>query len=839
MDSRPHPQHFVRFSNDEASLSAEVGAYLSHAREGGTAIIIGTPERLLTVRALLDQMGDFPAGRLIALDAAATLRRFMVGDRPDPALFDAVVGDVVRAAKQQSGNVRAYGEMVSLLCAQGLYDAAIELEQLWNDLAGTVEFSLFCAYAWDLFPTVELEDAFGRVCRQHAHACSDHQPEKVDTASPAMRVLELERKALALDAEVARRKRAEQTAASSASDMADLLDNAAEGIHRVGGDGNILWANKAELDMLGYSADEYVGKHIALFHVDAPVIDRILDRLARGLTLHDEPARLRRKDGTIKHVVISSNGRFEEGLLRYTRCFTRDASERYERDTALKQRDQMLLQAPVAAALLVGPEFRHHLVNRRYMDLMGARALQDLTYAEAFPELVGATFHQLLRRVHASGEAFSTEEIRLTDGAPEGDERSFKISLEPVLDADGAIDGIIAVVVDISEHVRSRLVLKKAHDERARLVDELTATNRNKDEFLAMLGHELRNPLAPIVMALELMARRGDAAFAKERGLIQRQVGHLVRLVDDLLDVARVTQDKISLQPEHVGIDSIVDKAVELASAEIGARRHRLAIDAEPGLLLKADPVRLSQALANLLTNAAKYTPDGGDIRLSARRGDGQIRLVVADNGRGMDAAEQEHVFDLFYQGRRGIDRADGGLGIGLSLVKRLVHLHGGSVAAFSAGAGLGSEFTMVLPAVEGAARQAAAPAPESAARPLKILIVDDNIDAVETMGALLALRGHAVEICFSPEQALAKVPHFNPEVAILDIGLPGMSGHVLAGRIRTLPGGAACRLIAQTGYGQPSDIARSTAAGFETHLVKPVDPGRLLAIIEQTGVAA
>ncbi len=831
----------MRFSDDEAALSAEVGAYLAQARDGGTAIIIGTPERLQAVLALLDGTGPFPEGRLIALDAAATLRRFMVDDRPDPSLFDAVVGDLVRAAAQQSGQVLAYGEMVALLCAQGLYNAAIELEKLWNELARTIEFSLFCAYSWNLFPTVELADAFDQVCREHSHACSDQHPHKVDTSSASLRLLELERKALALDVEVERRKRAELTAAARANDMADFLDNAAEGIHRVGRDGSILWANKAELDMLGYRWEEYVGQHIALFHVDAPVIDRILDRLLRGLTLHDEPARLRCKDGTIKHVVISSNGCFEEGHLRYTRCFTRDASERHERDMALKQRDQMLLQAPVAAALLAGPGFRHVLANRRYLALMGRDDLQDMGYALAFPEFIGGTLHQLLQQVYASGEAFATEEICLREGARAAGERYFKLSLEPLLDADHKVDSIIAVVVDITEHVRSREVLRKAHDEREKLVEELTATNRNKDEFLAMLGHELRNPLAPIVMALELMERRGDTATGKERSLIRRQVEHLVRLVDDLLDVARVTQDKIVLKPEHIDVNRIIEKAVELASADIRTRAHRLTIQAEPDLMLNADPVRLAQTLANLLTNAARYTPDGGDIRLSARRDDGRIRIGVTDNGRGMSAAEQQHVFDLFYQGPRGIDRADGGLGIGLSLVRRLVQLHGGTVEAFSAGTGLGSQFTIHLPASSGAVRlptPGARGAGPSAARSLKILVVDDNIDAVETMGALLAVHGHAVEICCSPEQALSKVASFRPDVAILDIGLPEMSGHVLAEKIQAILGHDACRLIAQTGYGQPADIARSNEAGFEVHLIKPIDPARLLAILEQPALA-
>ena len=309
-----------------------------------------------------------------------------------------------------------------------------------------------------------------------------------------------------------------------------------------------------------------------------------------------------------------------------------------------------------------------------------------------------------------------------------------------------------------------------------------------------------------------------------------------MRLVDDLLDVARVTQDKIVLKPEHIDVGRIIEKAVELASADIRARGHRLTVDAEPGLVLKADPVRLAQTLANLLTNAARYTPNGGEIRLGARRHDGRIRMAVADNGRGMTAVEQQHVFDLFYQGKRGIDRADGGLGIGLSLVRRLVQLHGGTVAAFSAGTGLGSEFTLDLPASDTIARPAQRHAHQAAAttdRPLNILVVDDNIDAAETIGALLTARGHVVEICHSPEQALSRIDNFRPDVAILDIGLPGMSGHVLAQKLQTILGHNTCRLIAQTGYGQPSDIARSNEAGFDVHLIKPVDPARLLSIIE------
>ena len=625
---------------------------------------------------------------------------------------------------------------------------------------------------------------------------------------------------------------------ASPAELADFVENAVEGLHRVGPDGTILWANRAELQMLGYEWDEYVGRHIAEFHVDPATIDYILSTLLSGGALYDQPARLRCKDGSIKRVLIHSNGHFDDGQLRYTRCFTRDATERHERDVALAQRDAMLLNAPVAAALLMGRELRFHLVNNRYCELFDRADLVGLTFGEAFPNLHGGSVAIEIARVFATGARFEAEELALRrlDAGGQPCERYFKFSLEPLTGADGRAEGVIAVAVEVTEHVRSRQAIERAHREREQLLVELSAASQAKDEFLAMLGHELRNPLSPIVTALQLMRMRGDGAHGREGEIIQRQVDHLVRLVDDLLDVSRVTRGKIELKFERVALAQVTNKAVEMASLLVEQRRHQLQVEVEPGLEWEGDPVRLAQVVSNLLTNAARYTEPGGRLWLRVRRdGPDVVEISVRDTGIGLAPEVRDQVFELFYQGKRSIDRSEGGLGIGLALVKNIVELHGGSVQARSEGRGLGSEFVVRLPLRSASAMQAPAEqiaVTQPASTPQRVLLVDDNADGADTLGRLLRAHGHAVEVYHDPVSALAAIDRFQPTVALLDIGLPVLDGYQLAARIRALPGGQACRLVALSGYGLAADHARSEVAGFERHLVKPVNPDEAARVV-------
>ncbi len=371
---------------------------------------------------------------------------------------------------------------------------------------------------------------------------------------------------------------------------------------------------------------------------------------------------------------------------------------------------------------------------------------------------------------------------------------------------------------------------------------EAEVANRSKDEFLAMLGHELRNPLAPIVTALQLMQLRGDETLYKERTIIERQVRHLVRLVDDLLDVSRITRGKVELKRERIEISGIVAKAIEMASPLIEQRRHSLKVDVpRGGLAVEVDAVRMAQVVANLLNNAAKYTEPHGTITLQAAKDgtEGQsVVLRVRDTGIGLSPEMLPRVFDLFVQERQAIDRAQGGLGLGLAIVRTLVELHGGTVEARSEGYGKGSEFTVRLIAARAGDQPAPAGAPwadrEVAARPgaLRVLVVDDNLDAAELLVESVRMMGHIPRMAHDGPAGLRIGAEFLPDVALLDIGLPVMDGYELARHLRALPGLESVRLIAVTGYSQEADRRQSAAAGFEGHLVKPIQLEQLQAVL-------
>jgi two-component system CheB/CheR fusion protein len=383
--------------------------------------------------------------------------------------------------------------------------------------------------------------------------------------------------------------------------------------------------------------------------------------------------------------------------------------------------------------------------------------------------------------------------------------------------------------------------------ERKRVEQALQTANRRKDEFLAMLGHELRNPLAPIRNILEVVRRRGRERRGEVRKaweIVERQVQQLTRLVEDLLDVSRIGQGKITLKRQAVDLAAVVTAAVEGCRPLLDNRKHRLevALPGEP-LRVQGDATRLTQVMQNLLNNAAKYTDPGGRIELTARREDDAAVLRVKDNGVGIAAELLPRVFDLYTQADQTLDRAHGGLGVGLTLVRKLIELHGGTVSAASAGPGQGSEFAVRLPLLEG---ERAAPKPAAGAAPgakkgpqRRILVVDDNRDAAASLAMLLGLLGNETRLAHDGPGALEAAHLFKPEVVFLDIGLPGMDGYEVARRLRERPELAGTVLAALTGWGQEEDRRRAQEAGFDHHLTKPADPAALQQLLAALKPAA
>jgi signal transduction histidine kinase len=377
--------------------------------------------------------------------------------------------------------------------------------------------------------------------------------------------------------------------------------------------------------------------------------------------------------------------------------------------------------------------------------------------------------------------------------------------------------------------------------QRARQAEErLQEASRRKDEFLAMLSHELRNPLAPIRNAAEVMRRIApdDAGIAWAREVVERQVTHLAQLVDDLLDVSRITQGKISLKKEPVELGKVIQHSIDTTCALLEAKRHHLGVSLPHApIWVHGDFARLSQVVGNILNNAAKYTAEGGRIELSAAADRGEAVISVRDNGIGIDGALLPHVFELFTQGERSLDRSQGGLGVGLTVVERLVALHNGRVEVRSDGLGKGSLFRVTLPCIsevpqseettQSSSAVLAGPAPGK-----RVLVVDDNIDAAESIAVYLRLEGHDVRTVGDGPQAVAIAQVFAPHVAVIDIGLPGMNGYELARRLRLKGPEGPALVIALTGYGQKEDRARSDEAGFDHHFVKPADPRLIQAAI-------
>jgi PAS domain S-box-containing protein len=529
--------------------------------------------------------------------------------------------------------------------------------------------------------------------------------------------------------------------------------------------------------------------------------------------------------------------RDEDGTIAGVYCACTETTGQVQAEKYREEENQRLMtlfeQAPSFIAVLMGPEHRFELSNKAYQQLVGHRQIVGKCVREALPEVNGQGFVKLLDQVYATGEPFvGTAMPIMLQRTPDGplERRFVDFVYQPIRDASDAITGIFAEGSDVTERKLAE--------------DELRTANRQKDQFLAMLAHELRNPLAPIATAAQLLKlkRLDEKGIQNVSEIIARQAEHMTGLVNDLLDVSRVTRGVVLLEKEALDLNVVLANAVEQVRPLIEARRHRLNVHLTgESSDVTGDRIRLVQVFSNLLNNAAKYTQPGGDLDLTVRRAGREVEVSVRDNGCGIPAEVLPYVFDLFTQAERTPDRSQGGLGIGLALVKSLVALHGGSVEARSGGNDQGSEFLIRLPAMAAgqpgsAGLPAGAGKAGAAARSLRILIVDDNADAALTLAMLLEVAGHQVKVEHDSLLALARAEQDPPQVCLLDIGLPGMDGYKLAARLRSLPGMHGALIVALSGYGKDEDVEQSKSAGFDYHLVKPAEMARLTDILASAG---
>jgi PAS domain S-box-containing protein len=782
---------------------------------------------------------------------------------------------------------------------------------------------------------------------------------------------------------VLQRRQTDARIRHSEQELADFFDNATVGLHWAGPDGTILRANRAELAMFGYSADEYIGHRIAEFHVDGDTIESILSRLGAGETVRACEARMRCRDGSIKHVLIDSSVLWDDGRFVHTRCFTRDISEEKQAEET-----RLRLAAIVESSedAIIGKDLQGTIISWN----RGAESLYGYTAEEIVGRPVSVLippdhqddFPHIMERLRRGERIEQYETVRI---CKDGRRLDVALSVSPIRTADGKIQGASKIARDITPRKRAEAavrrqterlrllweaaavlltaddpdaMLRKVHAmigphlgvdayvnymvdetgaalrlsscegvspdaaravarlefgegvagtvaaerrpvvathiqqsddaksgplkaagfracvcrplvvgdrllgtltlasrtkdgfdddevafieticqyvtvacERLRLLNELKDAGLRKDEFLAMLAHELRNPLAPIRSAVKVLHLKGSAVpeARRSRAIIERQVQHLTRLVDDLLDISRITRNTLVLQKSRIELTEVISGAVDSSRPLIEQCGHQLSVTlpSRP-VYVDGDAVRLSQVFQNLLNNAAKYTDRGGRICLTVDLPPDTVVVRVRDTGVGVPREMLPRLFEMFYQADRSLERAQSGLGVGLALVRRLVEAHGGRVEARSDGIGKGSEFSVHLPVMMEPADALLPPKAggQESASGLRILVADDNRDSADLFAMFLQLMGNDVRTAYDGVAAVEEAERFRPDAVLLDIGMPRLNGEDACRRMRATAWGEKAVLIAVTGWDHEENRRRILDAGFDAHLVKPVDPG-------------
>jgi PAS domain S-box-containing protein len=622
------------------------------------------------------------------------------------------------------------------------------------------------------------------------------------------------------------------------------FDQAAVGIAHVGTDGRWLRVNRKLCDIVGYRPDELLTLTFQdITHPDDLAADlaQVRRLLAGEITTYSMEKRYFRKDRSLVWINLTvSLVRTPEGQPKYFISVVEEITEKKRvqddlaRLTAASERRRRLYEAALSNTpdLVYVFDLGHRFTyaNEGLLRMWG----------KAWDEAIGKNCLELgYEAWHAALHDREIEQVIATRQPVKGEvpftgtfgRRIYEYILVPVVGENGEVEAVAGTTRDVTE--------RKALEGRLRdQAEQLREADRRKDEFLATLAHELRNPLAPLRNGLELLqdARVDPESVQRVRAVMERQVVHMARIVDDLLDVSRITRGKVELRPERVDLARLVRHATEDHHASFGAAGVTMEVDVpEPPVWAEGDPTRLTQVTSNLLDNAGKFTPRGGtvSVRLSADPGSGQAVLTVRDTGAGIEPDMLPRLFEAFVQADRSLDRSRGGLGLGLALVRGLVELHGGEVHAASGGPGRGSEFVVRLPMQpEPAAITGMPEAPARDSRKLRILLVEDNRDAADSLKLLLEIYGHEVALAYTGPAGVQAAKACKPDVILCDIGLPGLDGYGVARQLRADPATAGARMIAVTGYGAEEDRRRSQEAGFDLHMVKPVDPLALREVV-------
>ena len=611
-----------------------------------------------------------------------------------------------------------------------------------------------------------------------------------------------------------------------------ILDNAPVFIYLVDGSGRFLSVNRGWLEQIGIDSSSVIGR--ALGEVFPPAVAAQFAQNNACVLRADGPLEFEETQAGRTYLSVKVPVRDAAGRAFAVCGMSVDITDRKRSEAALRESEDRFRSFTDSLPLIVwvhDADGAQEFVNRTFCEFFGvsreemrAGRWQMLMHPEDGEAYSAAFFEAVRDRRPFHGEV----RVRRHDG----EWRWIESWGRPRFSPSGEFLGFVGTSADITERKRAE---RKVRESEAALRE----ADRKKDEFLAVLAHELRNPLAPIRNAVHIMRApgMGQAELAEARDIIDRQVKQLVRLVDDLLDISRITVGRMALQQAVLDLRAVADDALLMSGPLLDEAEHDVTVHLPPQpVWVRGDGVRLAQVISNLLNNAARYTPPGGSVSLRVTEEGADALVLVEDTGVGLSPGVLERIFEPFVQAEGGASRAAGGLGIGLALSRSLTQLHGGTIKATSPGPGHGSCFVVRLPSAQQERPRAVAPkaAPAASGRPSRLLIVDDNQDSARSQAKMLRLLGHEVEAAFEGGEALRQVAAFRPDVVLLDLGLPGIDGYEVARRIRAMPEGGEVLLVAQTGWGQDEDRRRTAAAGFDAHLVKPVELDSLLRLLDE-----
>jgi PAS domain S-box-containing protein len=686
-DGHAH-NHFVQFYETDDFLAESVAAFFAVGLNSGEGcIVIATPAHQKAITQKLAAQGIDVArieasGDFVVLDATETLSEFMVDDCPEPAKFESVIGRIIEQSAKNRSGVRAFGEMVALLWADRNRDAAIRLEELWNALGRKYPFSLLCGYPADGFSDAADAEGFAKICQAHSHV----EPIQSFATAPDQRdqmrlIAELQQKALSLEREIARRSKAEEALRRREAELTEFVENASVGLHWVGPDGIIQWANKADFEPLGYTADEYIGHHIAKFHADQPVIEDILARLTRGERMRNYEARLKCKDNSIRTVLIDSCVLWRDGKFVHTQCFTRDITEQKQAQEGaarlaaiVEYSDDAIFSTDVDGIITSWNRGAERLYGYLPDEIIG-RSLTVLV-----PEGRAIEEPGMIQRIRNGEfiENFETER-RCKDGSL----INVSLTVSPVKDAAGRIVGVSKVARDITEKVRAREILEKTVAERTASLREAVT---QMEEFSYSVSHDLRAPLRAMSGYAEALAQDyGDKLDEIAHGYlekIRRSSQRMDRLTQDVLIYSRVARAQMNLEPMH--LEPLVKDVIHQYSHLQSPAAH---IEISSPLLdVLGHETTFGQCIANLLSNAVKFVQPGAKphVHIWTERVGNNVRVWFEDNGIGIKPEHQERIFQLFERIHE--EGKYEGTGIGLSIVRKAVEKMGGKVGVVSDG---------------------------------------------------------------------------------------------------------------------------------------------------------